>query len=90
MASRYNYLIIGAGPFGSVCAHELTKSGKKCLVIDKRNHIGGNTYCEEIAGISVHKYGPHIFGGRLAEYKYYDMDKIIKSALDRVHLELKK
>ena len=61
MTNKYDYLIIGAGPFGSVCAHELTKSGKKCLVIDKRNHIGGNTYCEEINGIIVHKYGPHIF-----------------------------
>lgn len=58
---KYDYLIVGAGPFGSVCAHELTKGEKKCLVIDKRNHIGGNIYCEEIIGIPVHKYGPHIF-----------------------------
>jgi len=57
----YDYLIIGAGLFGSVFAHEMTKNGKKCLVIDKRNHIGGNIYTENIEGINVHKYGPHIF-----------------------------
>lgn len=57
----YDYLIVGAGLFGSVFAHELTKAGKKCLVIDKRNHLGGNIYNEEINGINVHKYGAHIF-----------------------------
>lgn len=57
----YDYLIVGAGLFGSVFAHEATKSGKKCLVIDKRNHIGGNVYTESINGINVHKYGAHIF-----------------------------
>ncbi len=61
MNNKYNYLIVGAGLFGSICAHELSKKGKKCIVIDKRNHIGGNIYCEEIHGINVHKYGPHIF-----------------------------
>ncbi|MBR4270747.1 MAG: UDP-galactopyranose mutase [Clostridia bacterium] len=58
---KYDYLIVGAGLFGSVCAHELNKLGKKCLVIDKRDHIGGNIYCEKIADINVHKYGAHIF-----------------------------
>ena len=57
----YDYLIIGSGLFGSVCARELTDAGFKCLVIDKRNHIGGNVYTENIKGINVHKYGPHIF-----------------------------
>ena len=57
----YDYLIVGAGLFGSVFAHEATKKGKKCLVIDKRNHVGGNVYCENIDGINVHKYGAHIF-----------------------------
>lgn len=57
----YDYLIVGAGLFGSVFAHEATKRGKKCLVIDKRNHIGGNIYTENIEGINVHKYGAHIF-----------------------------
>lgn len=58
---KYDYLIVGAGLFGSVFAYEATKKGKKCLVIDKRNHIGGNTYCEKIEGVNVHKYGAHIF-----------------------------
>ena len=58
---KYDYLIIGAGLFGCVFAHEATKKGKKCLVIDKRNHIGGNVYCENVDGINVHKYGAHIF-----------------------------
>ena len=55
------YLIIGSGLFGSICAYELNKQGHKVLVIDKRNHIGGNIYTEEIEGINVHKYGAHIF-----------------------------
>lgn len=58
---KYDYLIVGAGLFGSTFAYEMTKLGKKCLVIDKRNHIGGNVYCENIKGINVHKYGAHIF-----------------------------
>ena len=58
---KYDYLIVGAGLFGSTCANKLKKSGKKVLVIDKRNHIGGNIYTEEIEGIQVHKYGAHIF-----------------------------
>ena len=58
---KYDYLIVGAGLFGAVFAQEATKKGKKCLVIDKRAHIAGNCYCEEIEGINVHKYGAHIF-----------------------------
>ena len=58
---KYDYLIVGAGLYGAVMAHELHKRGKKCLVIDKRDHIAGNIYCEEIEGIHVHKYGAHIF-----------------------------
>ena len=58
---KYDYLIVGAGLFGSVFAHEAKKKGKTCLVIDKRDHIAGNIYCEEIEGINVHKYGAHIF-----------------------------
>ena len=57
----YDYLIVGAGLFGSVCAYELAKSGKKVLVIDKRNHIAGNIYTKEIEVINVHEYGAHIF-----------------------------
>ena len=58
---KYDYLIVGAGLFGSTFAYEMSKIGKKCLVIDRRNHIGGNIYCEKINGINVHKYGAHIF-----------------------------
>ena len=58
---HYDYLIVGSGLYGAVCAHELTKKGKKCLVIEKRDHIGGNVYTEEVEGINVHKYGAHIF-----------------------------
>ncbi|CAN0489081.1 unnamed protein product [Scytosiphon promiscuus] len=58
---KYDYLIVGAGLFGAVFAHEAKKKGKKCLVIDKRSHLGGNVFCEEVEGINVHKYGAHIF-----------------------------
>ncbi len=58
---KYDYLIVGAGLYGAVMAYELNRKGKKCLVIDKRDHIAGNIYCEEIEGIQVHKYGAHIF-----------------------------
>ena len=58
---RYDYLIVGSGLFGATFAHLAHKQGKKCLVIDKRPHLGGNIYCETIEGINVHKYGAHIF-----------------------------
>ncbi|MDD7391839.1 MAG: UDP-galactopyranose mutase [Fusobacterium gastrosuis] len=58
---KYDYLIVGAGLFGSIFAYEANKRGKKVLVIDKREHIGGNVYCEKIEDINVHKYGAHIF-----------------------------
>lgn len=57
----YDYLIVGAGLFGCTFAHQAKLMGKKCLVIDKRKHFGGNVYCENIEGINVHKYGAHIF-----------------------------
>lgn len=57
----YDYLIVGAGLFGSTFAYFARKRGKRCLVIDKRPHLGGNIYCEENEGINVHKYGAHIF-----------------------------
>ena len=81
MNKEYDYLIVGAGLFGSVCAHQLRLHGRRCLVIDKRNHIGGNCYTESIKGIPVHKYGGHIFHtnditiwnyvNRLAEFNNY-------------------
>ena len=58
---RYDYIIVGAGLFGAVFANEARKAGKRCLVIDKRNHIAGNIYTQEIEGINVHVYGAHIF-----------------------------
>ena len=57
----FDYLIVGAGLFGAVFAQEATAAGKKCLVLDKRAHIGGNIYTERINGIDVHRYGAHIF-----------------------------
>ena len=78
---KYDYLIAGAGLFGAVFAYEATKRGKKCLVLDRREHIAGNVYCEEIEGIRVHKYGAHIFHtsdrkiwdyvGQFAEFNNY-------------------
>ena len=61
MKEKYDYLIVGSGLYGAVCARELTDKGLKVLVIDKRPHLGGNVYNEKINGINVHKYGAHIF-----------------------------
>ena len=58
---KYDYLIVGAGLFSAVFAHEMTKIGKKCLVLEKRSHVGGNIYTEKLSGINVHIYGAHIF-----------------------------
>jgi UDP-galactopyranose mutase len=58
---KYDFLIVGAGLYGSVFAHEAHARGKRCLVVDRRAHIGGNTWCENVGGINVHKYGAHIF-----------------------------
>jgi len=131
-AKPYDYLIVGSGLYGATFSYKATKKGARCLVIDKRPHIGGNVYCEKIEGINVHtemfgqavydapktvvseeysaEYKPGmepyypvndernnlladqyrqlttqeedvLFGGRLAEYKYYDMAPIIERAL---------
>ena len=61
MDRKYDYLLVGAGLFSATFAYLAKKAGKKCLVIDKRSHLGGNVYCENIEGINVHKYGAHIF-----------------------------
>ena len=61
MGKKYDYLIVGSGLFGATIANRLVEEGKKVLVIEKRNHIAGNVYTEEIEGINVHKYGAHIF-----------------------------
>lgn len=90
---KYDYLIVGSGLYGAVCAHELNLRGKRCLVLEKREHIGGNIYTEEIEGIRVHKYGAHIFHtsywdvweyvNRFAEFNNY-----INSPVARYHDEL--
>lgn len=81
MLKNYDYLIVGSGLYGAICAYELTKQGKKVLVIEKRNHIGGNIYTYNEDGINVHKYGAHIFHtsnkrvweyiGQFAEFNNY-------------------
>jgi len=78
---RYDYLIVGAGLYGAVFAHEMHRRGKRCLVIDRRGHVAGNCYTEEISGIRVHRYGAHIFHtsdrevweyvSRFAEFNHY-------------------
>ena len=61
MIKKYDYLIVGSGLFGATFAYRAKQAGKSCLVIDKRPHLGGNIYCENMEGINVHKYGAHIF-----------------------------
>ncbi|MCR5655740.1 MAG: UDP-galactopyranose mutase [Lachnospiraceae bacterium] len=90
---NYDYLIVGAGLFGAVFAHEATKAGKKCLVIEKRNHIAGNIYTEESHGIAVHKYGAHIFhtsDEEVWEYvtKFADFNHYVNSPVARYKDEL--
>ena len=58
---QYDYVIVGAGLFGSIFAYEAGKRGKRCLVLEKRDHIGGNCYTEDVDGIQMHRYGAHIF-----------------------------
>lgn len=73
---EYDYLVVGAGLFGAVFAHEAHKAGKRCLVIDKRSHRGGNIYCREVEGIHVHEYGAHIFHTDNAEVWRYVNDLV--------------
>ena len=61
MKNKYDYILVGSGLYAGVFAYEAKKHGKKCLVVEKRGHIGGNVYCDEIEGINVHRYGAHIF-----------------------------
>ena len=58
---KYDYLVVGAGPFGAVFAHEAKEHGKRCLVLERRSYKGGNIYCENRDGINIHAYGGHIF-----------------------------
>ena len=59
--NRYDYILVGSGLYSGVINYLARREGKKCLVIEKRDHIGGNVYCEDMEGIHVHKYGAHIF-----------------------------
>jgi len=86
MTKKYDYLIVGAGLFGSVFAYEANRRGKKCLVIDKKDHIGGHIYCESVEGINVHKYGAHIFhtsNEEIWEYvnQFADFNRYINSPI---------
>ena len=88
-----DYLIVGAGLFGAVCARELKKAGKTCLVIDKRNHTAGNCFTENIEGINVHKYGAHIFhtsDKEIWDYvnKFADFNNYVNSPVARYKNEL--
>lgn len=93
MIKKYDYLIVGAGLYGSVMAHELKEKGKKVLVIDKRSHFGGNVYCENIDGINVHKYGAHIFhtnDKKIWDYvnQFADFNRFTNSPVAKSHGKL--
>lgn len=90
---RYDYLIVGAGLFGSVCARELTDMGKRCLVIDKRAHIAGNIFTDKIEGIDVHVYGGHIFHTSSQEAwryvnRFAEFNSYVNSPVANYHGEL--
>ncbi|WP_026511776.1 UDP-galactopyranose/dTDP-fucopyranose mutase family protein [Butyrivibrio sp. LC3010] len=90
---KYDYLVVGAGLFGCVFAHEMARAGKKVLVIDKRDHIGGNIYTENRMGINVHKYGAHIFhtsDKKVWEYinRFTEFNQYINSPVAVYHDEL--
>ena len=90
---KYDYLIVGAGLFGAVFAREAAGKGRKCLVVEKRNHIAGNIYCEEIHGIQVHRYGAHIFhtsDKKVWEYvnEFAEFNHYINSPIARYRDEL--
>ena len=90
---KYEYLIVGAGLFGAVFAREAKKKGKKCLVVERRNHIAGNVYCEEVHGIQVHRYGAHIFhtsDRRIWDYvcQFAEFNNYVNSPIARYKDEL--
>ena len=90
---KYDYLIVGAGLFGCVFAHEMARAGKNVLVIDKRAHIGGNIYTENRMGINVHMYGAHIFhtsDKKVWEYinRFTEFNQYINSPVAVFHDEL--
>jgi len=91
--TNYDYLIVGAGLFGAVCARELTDAGKRCLIVEKRDHIAGNVYTDCIEGIFVHKYGAHIFhtsDERVWKYanRFADFNNFVYSPIANYYGEL--
>ena len=93
MNKKYDYLIVGAGLYGAVAAHELKKKGMECLVIDKRKVIGGNIYTENVDGINVHKYGAHIFhtsDKKIWDYvnQFAEFNNFVNSPVAHYHNEL--
>ncbi len=93
MSAEYDYLIVGAGLFGATFACEATRRGHKCLVIDRRDHIGGNIYCESVEGINVHKYGAHIFhtsNKRVWDYvnQFAEFNRYTNSPIANYHGEI--
>ena len=90
---QYDYLIVGAGLFGAVFAHEARKAGRRCLVIDRRSHIAGNVYTEPVEGINVHRYGAHIFHTNSREVWAYvgqfaEFNRYINSPIANYHGEI--
>src|SRR5690554_4727573 len=88
MATSYDFLLVGAGLFNAVFANEAIRKGKKCLVVEKREHVGGNLHCQSVEGIQVHMYGPHIFHTNNPEVWNYvtsltDFNHFINSPLAR-------
>ena len=67
VSRKYDYLIVGAGLYGATFARLMTDAGRRCLVVDRRDHVGGNVYCENLNGICIHRYGPHIFHTKIQE-----------------------
>jgi len=93
MMVKYDYLIIGAGLFGATFAHEITKQGKSCIIIDKRSHIAGNAHTENVNGIHVHKYGAHIFHTNNKEIwryvnRFAEFNNYVNSPVARIGNEL--
>ena len=93
MSKKYDYLIVGAGLYGAVFARQAADAGKKVLVIDKRPHIAGNVYTEEIEGSQVHKYGAHIFHTNLKHVwdyvqRFADFNRFTNSPVANYHGEL--
>ena len=90
---KYDYLIVGAGLFGSVCARELTDLGKRCLVLEKRPHVAGNIYTEKVEDIDVHVYGGHIFhtsNGEVWQYvnRFAEFNAYVNCPVANYHGEL--